>query len=97
MIKLKLIDKYIFQQIFLSCFGCILIFMIVWIMPEILLKTISRTIEGHYSIETAISIILYELPKVLNVAIPVGMLLGTIITFDKLSKDFEVTVLRTQK
>ena len=93
--KLKLIDKYIFQQIFLSCFGCILIFMIVWIMPEILLKTISRTIEGHYSIETAISIILYELPKVLNVAIPVGMLLGTIITFDKLSKDFEVTVLRS--
>ncbi len=93
--KIKLLDKYIFSQVFIACFGCILIFMIVWIMPEILLKTVQRTISGQYSIETAVSIIIYELPKVLNIALPVGMLLGTIITFDKLSKDFEITVMRS--
>ena len=92
--KLKLIDKYIFMQVFLSCFACVFIFMIVWIMPEIFLKTVQRTISGQYSVETAISIIVYELPKVLNIALPVGMLLGSILTFDKLSKDFEITVLR---
>lgn len=92
--KIKLLDKYIFKQVFLSCFGCIFVFMIVWIMPEILLKTVQRMINGTYSIEMGLSIILYELPKVLNIALPVGMLLGTLLSFDKLSKDFEITVMR---
>ena len=93
--KLKLLDKYIFNQVFITCFGCILIFMIVWIMPEIFLKTVQRTISGDYTIEMAISILLNELPKVLNIALPVGMLLGTILTFEKMSKDFEITVMRS--
>ena len=93
--KIKLLDKYIFTQIFLSCIACIFIFMIVWIMPEIFLKTVQKVIGGQIPIETGIKIILYELPKVLNIAMPVGMLLGTILTFDKLSKDFEITVLRS--
>jgi lipopolysaccharide export system permease protein len=92
--KIKLLDKYIFWQVFLACFGCIFIFMIVWIMPEILLKTVQRTISGEYSVQMALSILLFELPKVLNIALPVGMLLGTILTFEKLSKDFEITVMR---
>lgn len=92
--KLKLLDKYIFTQVLLTCFGCIFIFMIVWIMPEILLKTIQRTISGDYTVEMAISILINELPKVLNIALPVGMLLGSILTFEKMSKEFEITVMR---
>ncbi len=93
--KLKLLDRYIFSQFFISCFGCIVIFMIVWIMPEIFLKTVQRAIAGTYTVETAVSIIIFELPKVLNIALPVGMLLGAILTFDKMSKDFEITVMRS--
>ena len=93
--KLKLLDRYVLSQVFLTCFACIFIFMIVWIMPEILLKTVQRTISGTYTIQTAISILVYEMPKVLNIALPVGMLLGTILTFDKLSKDSEVTIFRS--
>lgn len=93
--KLKLLDRYVLSQVFLTCFACIFIFMIVWIMPEILLKTIQRTINGTYTIEMALSILVFELPKVLNIALPVGMLLGTILTFDKLSKDSEVTIFRS--
>ncbi|MBQ9245776.1 LptF/LptG family permease [bacterium] len=92
--KIKLLDRYIFSQVFLTCFACIFIFMIIWIMPEILLKTVQRTINGSYTIEMAISVLLCELPKVLNIAMPVGMLLGTILCFEKLSKDFEITVMR---
>ena len=92
--KIKLIDKYIFNQVFITCLACIIIFMIVWIMPEIFLRTVQKAISGQITLHTAGSILLYELPKVLNIAIPVGMLLGSIFTFDKLSKDFEITVLR---
>lgn len=92
--KIRLIDKYICWQVFITCFACIFIFMIVWIMPEIFLRTVQKTMSGQISIDTALSILLFELPKVLNIALPVGMLLGCILTFDKLSKDFEITVLR---
>lgn len=93
--KVKLLDKYIFSQVFIASIACIIIFMIIWIMPEILLKTVQRTINGSYTVEMAAKILLFELPKVLNIAIPVGMLLGTILTFDKLSKDSELTILRS--
>ena len=92
--KIKLLDRYIFSQVFMACFACIFIFMIVWIMPEILPKTVQRVLNGTYSIETGLSIILFEMPQVLNIALPVGMLLGTILTFDKLSKNFEISVMR---
>ncbi len=92
--KIKLLDKYIFFQVLIACIGCIFIFMIIWIMPEIFLKTVQRTINGTYTVETAVSILIYELPKVLNIAMPVGMLLGSILTFEKLSKDSEITVMR---
>ena len=42
----------------------------------------------------AIKLLAYELPKVLAKALPVGILLGTIFTFDKLSKDSELSILR---
>ena len=93
--KIKLLDRYIFRQVFLACFACVFIFMIIWIMPEIFLKTVQRTLSGDYTVSMAISILVNELPKVLNIALPVGMLLGSILTFDKLSKDFEITVLRS--
>ncbi len=93
--KIKLIDKYIFSQVLITSIACIFIFMIIWIMPEILLKTVQRTINGTYTVETACLILLYELPKVLNIALPVGMLLGTILTFEKMSKDSELTIMRS--
>ncbi len=92
--KIKLLDKYIFSQVFVTAFACIFIFMIIWIMPETFLKIVQRTINGTYTIETAAKILAFELPKVLNIAIPVGILLGALFSFDKLSKDFEITVMR---
>lgn len=90
----KLIDKYLFKQVAMATMVAILLFIIVWISPELLFKTIQRTLEGIYTPKMGFLIIVYELPKILGKALPVGLLLGTIFTFDKLSKDFEITVLR---
>lgn len=93
--KVKLFDKYIFSQVFLATCVCILLFMVIWIAPELLLRTIQRTLEGTYTVKTAISILTFEIPKILGNALPVGLLLGALFTFDKLSKDFELTVFRS--
>lgn len=92
--KLTVYDKYIFSQVFMATFVAILLFTVVWIAPEMLLSTIKKALSGVYSVKTAALVLLYELPKILGKAFPVGLLLGTLFTFDKLSKDSEVTIFR---
>lgn len=94
MFKIKILDKYIFSQVFAATLVCILLFSIIWIAPEILLKTVQRVLNGTYTLQMGIYAILREIPKILGNALPVGIFLGTLFTFDKLSKDSEVTILR---
>ena len=92
--KITLFDKYIFNQVLLATLVSILLFIVIWIAPEILFKVIRRTLKGVYTYPVAFQLLLYEIPQILGKALPVGLLLGSLFTFDKLSKDFELTVLR---
>lgn len=94
LLNFTIYDKYIFNQLLVTTFVAILLFTIVWIAPEILLNTIKRTIEGIYTPQKAVLVLLLEIPKILGKALPVGLLLGTLFTFDKLSKDSELTIFR---
>lgn len=92
--KIKLYDRYIFEQVFVTTLVAILLFTVIWIAPEMLLNTIKKALEGEYTVKTAILVLVYELPNILGKALPVGLLLGSLFTFDKLSKDFELTIFR---
>lgn len=92
--RISIYDKYIFKQVAGATIGAVLLFTIVWIAPEILLNTIRDALDGKYDFHTAFVLLYYELPKILDKAIPVGLLLGTLFTFDKLSKDSEMTIFR---
>jgi lipopolysaccharide export system permease protein len=83
-----------FKQVALASCVAILLFTIVWIAPEILLNTIKGALAGEYGLKTAILMLFYEMPKILDKAFPVGLLLGTLFTFDKMSKDSEITIFR---
>lgn len=87
-------DRYIFTQVLLTTIVAILLFTIVWIAPEMLLNTIKKVLAGEFSPQTGALILFYEIPKILGKAFPVGLLLGSLFTFDKLSKDSELTIFR---
>lgn len=87
-------DRYIFTQVLITTLVAILLFTIVWIAPEMLLNTIKKILEGAYTPKTGIMVLIYELPKIFGKAFPVGLLLGSLFTFDKLSKDSELTIFR---
>lgn len=93
--KIKLIYKYLFKSVTTATLVCIILFMIVWIAPETLFNTIRDTMKGYFTFEVGVKIILYKIPEILGRALPVGLLLGTLFTFDKLSKDSELTVMRS--
>ena len=92
--KISIYDKYIFNQVLVTTFVAILLFSVVWIAPEMLLNTIKKTLAGDYTVKTAVLVLFFELPKILGKAFPVGLLLGSLFTFDKLSKDSELTIFR---
>ena len=92
--QITIYDRYMFKQVILASLVAILLFTIVWIAPEILLNTIKGALAGDYGFKTAILLLVYELPKILDKAFPVGLLLGTLFTFDKMSKDSEITIFR---
>ena len=87
-------DRYIFTQVLVTTLVAILLFTIVWIAPEMLLSTIKKVLNGTYSPQTGVLVLLYEIPQILGKAFPVGLLLGSLFTFDKLSKDSELTIFR---
>ena len=92
--KITVYDKYIFRQVTGATIAAVVLFTIVWIAPEILLNTIRDTLDGKYDFKTMILLLFYELPKIVDKAIPVGLLLGSLFTFDSLSKNSEVTIFR---
>ena len=87
-------DRYIFTQVLVTTIVAILLFTIVWIAPEMLLHTIKKILAGDYTVKTGVMVILCEIPQILGKAFPVGLLLGSLFTFDKLSKDSELTIFR---
>ncbi|MBR2069159.1 MAG: LptF/LptG family permease [Candidatus Gastranaerophilales bacterium] len=92
--QLSLLDKYILQQVVVATLICLVLFIIVWIAPETLFKIIRKIFKYHITILTAIKLLILEIPKVLAKAIPVGILLGSIFTFDRLSKNSELSIMR---
>jgi len=92
--KLKIYDRYIFKQVCTTSLVAILLFTVVWIAPEMLLNTIKAVLAGYYSPKTGVLILVCQLPLILSKAFPVGLLLGSLFTFDKLSKDSELTIFR---
>lgn len=92
--KISILDKFILSQVFGATLVCLILFIVVWIAPETLFRIINRIIEDHISYLYATKLLILEIPKVLAKALPVGILLGSIFTFDRLSKNSELAILR---
>ncbi len=90
----SILDKFILKQVLGATLVCLILFIIVWIAPETLFKIVKRLLTHEYDAYDAIRKFILEIPKILAKAIPVGILLGSIFTFDKLSKNSELAILR---
>ncbi len=92
--KISILDKFILSQVIGATFVCLILFIIVWIAPETLPKIVKKMLQDHIGCYMAAKLLILEIPKVLAKAIPVGILLGSIFTFDRLCKNSELSILR---
>ncbi len=93
--NLKLIDKYIFKQVLGATLVCIALFIIVWLAPETLVNIMKDVSTKTLTVSQGLLSALYSVPNVLSKALPVGLLLGCLYTFNRMSKDSELTVIRS--
>lgn len=93
--KMPIVDKYMFSQILAATFVCLILIVIIWIAPEILVKIIRQIFIDHIGLRQAGLNLFYELPKVFNMVIPISILIGCVYTFDNLSKNSELIIIRS--
>lgn len=94
-LKIRLIDKYLFRQVLTTTLLGMILFIVIWVSPEILFKIIKKIISHEYTFLYGMKILLLELPMVLGKAIPMGLLLGCLWVFDSMSKNFELITMRS--
>ncbi len=87
---LTLLDRYLGTQLVLIIVFAIALFTLIWLAPDTLFKLTQYVFSGQISWPQAALMFLYHLPEVLQNTIPVAVLLGTIVLFQRLSQNYEL-------
>lgn len=89
----KMLDWYLGSQLFLIVLFAVVLFSIIWLAPETLFKLTQYVFGGQIEPLQAVAMFMLHLPQVLPQTIPIAVLLGTIILFQRLSQHYELVAL----
>jgi lipopolysaccharide export system permease protein len=92
--NLKILDKYIAKQLIDTFLLGIVIFTAIMFASDTFLSLIKQMSEYGISFKVAVLLIILNLPYIVVFTIPMAVLLATILTFNKLSTNSEISVMR---
>jgi lipopolysaccharide export system permease protein len=87
---LTLLDRYLFTQLFWVMLFAVIVFSIVWLAPETMFKLTQYFFSGEINFQQFCMMFLYHIPEVLQQTLPVSVMLGSILLFQRLSQSYEV-------
>lgn len=88
------LDRYILKNIFETFLMGLVIFTSIIFASDTLLTLIKQISLYGIPFNVAIFIIILKLPSILSLTIPMGVLLSTVMTLNKMSMDSEIAVMR---
>lgn len=91
---MKIFTRYVLLQFLSHVIISLMLFIFVLLLDRLFL-IVNLIINKGLSIFSALSLIMYSLPTLIVISMPMGILSAGIITFGKMASDGEVTVLRT--
>lgn len=95
MIKdIKIADKYIGKQLLETFLMGVIIFTTIAFTSDTFLNILKQISSYGIPFKAILLIIILKLPSILVLTIPMGVLLSTILTYNKLSVNFEITVMK---
>ncbi|MFM7468983.1 MAG: LptF/LptG family permease [Vampirovibrionales bacterium] len=85
------LDRYIFQRTLLWILTTIGVFTLVWIAPETLFKILQYGNNGTMTWEAAWQLLIANVPIIAQQTVPLSVMLGSVLLFQKLQQDQEWT------
>ncbi|MEB3205821.1 MAG: LptF/LptG family permease [Vampirovibrionales bacterium] len=93
MASLSKVDRYFAVQ-WLSAIGFgVLLFVIIWLAPEILMDVTQAVTDGKLSVVQGVMALLYHVPEILLTAIPMAALLGSVFVVQRLCQQNELVAI----
>lgn len=92
--NIKILDKYILKQVIEMFLMGVFVFTTIIFASDTFITLIKQISKFGIPFKVAFIIILLNLPSVIVMTIPMGVLLSTVMTLNKLSLSSEVTVMR---
>jgi lipopolysaccharide export system permease protein len=93
--NLKIVDKYITKQLVETFLVGIVIFTSIMFASQTFITLVKQIAMYGIPFNVAILIVILQLPTMLIYTIPMGVLLSTVMTINKMSIDSEITVMRS--
>ena len=89
-----LLERYLLLPLLLSIVACLVLFTILWIAPEILLKLLQAFQAHKITLSELLQLLALQLPSVVVQSFPIATLVGCVFTVRRLSHEFELTALQ---
>ena len=93
--KLKMLDKYILAQVIEMFLMGVFIFTAIIFASDTFITLIKQISQYGIPFKVALIMIILNLPSVFVMTIPMGVLLATVMTLNRLSLSSEITVMRS--
>lgn len=93
-VPVKLIHRHIFWNVFLTCAGCVGLFVFVLLVGNALKDLLGYVLAGQLDPATFGRLVGLLLPYVVSFALPMGVLAGVLLVLGRMSSDREITAIR---
>lgn len=93
--RLRILDRYIFQEVIFAFLFAICAFTAVFIGSGTLFRIARYITDYGASFSSVVKIFVYGLPNIIMWTFPMSMLLATLLTFGRLSSSSEITAMKS--
>ncbi len=93
--RLRILDRYIFQEVVFAFFFAICAFTAVFIGSGTLFRIAKFITDYGASLSSVLKIFIYGLPSIIMWTFPMSILLATLLTFGRLSSSSEITAMKS--
>ena len=93
--RLRILDRYIFQEVVSAFFFAICAFTAVFIGSGTLFRIAKFITDYGASLSSVLKIFIYGLPSIIMWTFPMSILLATLLTFGRLSSSSEITAMKS--
>lgn len=90
----NLLDRYIFKSVLGSCLAGMALFGFVLLLGNAIRDLLGYALAGQLPPMTVVKLLLLLVPHVAYYALPMGMLIGVLLTLGRISADSEITAMR---